>query len=358
MNITAKSDNGRALIFIKGTIAGWQETERAFTAQIDSLIASGVKDAHLYINSPGGDCFEANEIVNVIKRFPGKVTAEGGAMVASAATYIAINCSSFTMPENGLFMVHQPRGFASGRKVEIESYLELLDKMSKTYYDAYMAKTTMSEEDFKKKWEAGDFWMSAKEAKEYGFATAVSGKTTITKATASMIAEAGYSGPVAVTDNSNINLNDEKEMNFNGLLAQFGLSASTTENQFIEMVGEWKRKAERVDMLEKQEEERLNQEIDAILNTAITERRITADVKEDWKEVLTSNFEKGKKMLAAMKPVQKPNVNTPVNSPLSTDGKKWEDYENDPHALQALMSEQPELYDALFADYQKRQLDD
>ena len=50
---------------------------------------------HIYINSPGGECFEANEIVNVIKRFPGKITGEGGALVASAATYIAINCTSF-----------------------------------------------------------------------------------------------------------------------------------------------------------------------------------------------------------------------------------------------------------------------
>lgn len=200
MNITAKAENGRALISIKGMISGWRDTEKNFTATIDSLIESGVKDAHLYINSQGGDCFEANEIVNVIKRFPGKITGEGGAMVASAATYIAIHCASFMMPENGLFMIHQPRGVAAGRKAEIESYLALLEKMGKTYYEAYLARTTLPEKEFKAKWEAGDFWMNAKEAKQYGFATGISGKTTITEATATMIAEAGYSGPVAVTE--------------------------------------------------------------------------------------------------------------------------------------------------------------
>lgn len=358
MNITAKADRGRALITIKGTISGWRETEKNFTATIDNLIQSGVKDVHLYINSPGGDCFEANEIVNMIKRFPGKITGEGGAVVASAATYIAINCASFTMPENGLFMIHQPRGVASGRKAEIENYLALLDKMAQTYYDAYLAKTTMPEDEFKKKWDAGDFWMSAKEAKEYGFATSVAGKATITKATASMIADAGYSGPVAVTENINpiTETKKEKEMELNSLLVQFGLSASTTENQFIEMVGEWKRKAERVEMLEKEKEDRQNAEIEAMLNQAILDKRITADVKNDWMEMLKSNFESGKKMLEAMKPVQKPNVTVPVNSPLATTGKKWEDYENDPHALQALMKEQPEAYDQLFEDYQRRKL--
>ena len=69
---------------------------------------------HIYINSPGGECFEANEIVNVIKKFPGKITGEGGALVASAATYIAINCTSFSMPANGLFMIHQVSGGACG----------------------------------------------------------------------------------------------------------------------------------------------------------------------------------------------------------------------------------------------------
>ena len=81
MNITAKAENGRAVISIKGQIAGWRDSEKNFTATVDSLIESGVKDAHLYINSPGGDCFEANEIVNVMKRFPGTVTGEGGALV-------------------------------------------------------------------------------------------------------------------------------------------------------------------------------------------------------------------------------------------------------------------------------------
>lgn len=354
MNITAKADRGRALITIKGTIAGWKDSEKSFTATIDSLIDSGVKDAHLYINSPGGDCFEANEIVNVIKRFPGKITGEGGAMVASAATYIAINCASFTMPENGLFMIHQPRGFASGRKAEIKSYLELLEKISGTYYNAYLEKTTMPEKKFREKWEAGDFWMNAKEAKEYGFATDIGVKTEITQAMATMIANAGYDGRVTITDNkTNTNPKTEKEMELNALLMQFGLSASMTEGQFIEMVGEWKRKAERVDMLERKEEQRQNAEIEAMLNNAIMERRITADVKEDWKQVLTANFETGKKMLDAMKPVEKPNVQRPGAHTQGND-VKWEDIMNDPSAQMKLMDEDPEAYEKALNEWVKR----
>ena len=80
-------------------------------------------------------------------------------------------------------MIHQPSGIASGRKAEIKTYLDLLDKISQTYYDAYMARTTMPEKEFKEKWDAGDFWMNAKEAKEYGFADSIGGKTDITEDT-------------------------------------------------------------------------------------------------------------------------------------------------------------------------------
>ena len=121
MNLTATAENGRARIELKGTISKWRETEAEFTSKIEQLIRSGIKDVHIYINSPGGECFEANEIVNVIKKFPGKITGEGGALVASAATYIAINCTSFSMPANGLFMIHQVSGGACGRVADIES---------------------------------------------------------------------------------------------------------------------------------------------------------------------------------------------------------------------------------------------
>lgn len=50
MNITAKAENGRAVISIKGQIAGWRDSEKNFTATVDSLIESGVKDAHLYLS--------------------------------------------------------------------------------------------------------------------------------------------------------------------------------------------------------------------------------------------------------------------------------------------------------------------
>lgn len=139
-------------------------------------------------------------------------------------------------------------------------------------------------------------------------------------------------------------------MELNALLVQFGLSASMSEGQFIETISEWKRKAERVEMLEKKEEDRQNAEIEALLNQAILDRRITADVKEDWREMLVSNFESGKKMLAAMSPVKKPVVVKPLGNNSGAD-MKWEDIMNDPSACEKLMKEDPETYDRIFNEW-------
>ena len=104
MEITATAQNGKAYIRIIGEIAGWKDSAEDFRYELNQLKKDGIKDIVLYINSPGGNCFEANEIVNEINSFGGSVIGEGGALVASAATYIAINCTEFTMPENGMFM--------------------------------------------------------------------------------------------------------------------------------------------------------------------------------------------------------------------------------------------------------------
>ena len=110
-----------------------------------------------------------------------------------------------------------------------------------------------------------------------------------------------------------------------------------------------------MEMLEKKEEERQNAEIEAMLNQAVLDKKITADVKEQWKEVLISNFDNGKKMLEALKPVEKPKINTPSASPADLNGKTFEQLQDEnPEALAQMEKEDPEHFRKLFEDYKKR----
>lgn len=349
-----KAQNNTARIEIVGSIGQWKGSALAFRQSIKDMIDAGIQDAHVYINSGGGECFEANEIVNEIRKFTGKITGEGGALVASAATYIAIACESFSMAENGQFMIHQPSAGAYGRVAEVESALTLLKGMSQTYLDAYLAKTTMKPADFKAKWEAGDFWMTATEAKTNGFVDEVVGKAKINKTTAEMITACGYAGTLVIDEEIN---NENKEKNMGNLTAQalaLGLPSDASETQINAKIAELTAQANRATALENEAASRRNKEIEELLTNAIKDKRITADQKENWKNALTSSFESAKSMLTALQAVAVPAVPTTAKGAVDKGDKTFEQLQEDPEALAKMQEEEPEKFNALFADFEKR----
>lgn len=81
--ITAAKVGKVAEIRIVGYI-GWSVDAESFRREVDALVADGCTEAHLYINSGGGSCFDAEEIVNILHNaFGDRITGEGGAIVAS-----------------------------------------------------------------------------------------------------------------------------------------------------------------------------------------------------------------------------------------------------------------------------------
>lgn len=189
-NITASKKDCKAMIRITGTI-GLDVQAELFRSQVDELVKDGITDAHLYISSPGGSVFDAAEIVNIIKdSFSGEITGEGGALVASAATYIALHCDSFAMPANGMFMIHKPSGGAEGAANKIETYLRLLKKIEEQYFDIYQEKAK-NKALLKRMWNNGDWWMTAQEALDNGFITSVGNSAVVDKQTNALIAACG-----------------------------------------------------------------------------------------------------------------------------------------------------------------------
>jgi ATP-dependent Clp protease protease subunit len=184
--ITAVKKGKVAHIDIIGEI-GWSVSSKQFREDVRKLVDDGCTDADVYINSPGGSCFDANEIANILNDSFKKITGNGGAIVASAAAYLAVICESFTLPSNGQFMVHRPSGFTGGTVNDIEAYLKMIKDIDKNYYDLFESKAA-DKADFKKKWESGaDYWMNAKEAKDAGFIASVREKVKIDKETKDMV---------------------------------------------------------------------------------------------------------------------------------------------------------------------------
>ena len=315
-SITAEKKGKRAEIRIIGII-GWETSSEDFRRQVDLIVAEGIKDAHIYLNSPGGSCCDANEIVNIISKFKGNITGEGGALVASAGTYIALHCKEFSMPANGQFMVHKPHNFVEGTAADIENALKGLKNIEKQYYDAYKSVATdVAELD--KHWAAGDWWMTAAEAKDMGFIASVKPKVKIDRDTAEQARVCGC--PVAMTVDNNIKKNTKMEQTV--LALALGLKSDATEAEITAKLTEITGKAARVDELEKTIKEIRTTQVTALVDAAVG-KKITADKRQHFLDLgNNSGIDVLKNTLDAIPEAVKPmQVITPGSSGLSADKK-------------------------------------
>ncbi|MBS2099183.1 ATP-dependent Clp protease proteolytic subunit [Carboxylicivirga linearis] len=358
IKVYAEETTGR--VDIIGNISEWNQNNAIeMRSKCEELKAAGTTKCHVYLMTGGGDCFQANEIVNILIDVFGSYTGEGGALVASAGTYIGVRASSFIMAKNGQYMIHKPMGGAHGNETEVENYLELLKNMTVTYYEAYKDKLKKPEADFKAKWDAGDFWMTAEKAKEWGFVTEVKGDTKIDQTTASMIKESGSPIEAKVNDTPK----NTTDMDVKAMATLLGMDASSTEDQVNARIQANAQKAAGYDALKAQQEQKDKDDKEAKIKAALDEaekdKRIKADARANWQGLLEKDFDGTKAVLDSLQPVVKPlsaEIKPSADGTGATyQGKTFEQLQDEnPEALAELEDKNPEAYKTLFADWKKR----
>lgn len=350
LTITAETKEEFAEVRITGALYEWNNSTEFLTAKVDQFLADGYKNVRVYINSPGGDVFVGAEIVNQLKRFPGKKEGFGGALVASAATIIAIEMDTFEMATNGQFMYHKPSGWISGNEDRIESQLQLLKNLTAQYKKMYSDKTGISEDDIEANWAKGDVWLTADQALKQKFITSVKGSQKVTEQTAEMISSCGGTPPPI---DSKIEQNhDYKMKNRNQILALLKLPADATDEQIEASVKTVTEKAAQVDALQAKASQQNKDEINALVDKAIEEKKITADMKEKYTSLAEKDFEGTKAIINALQVVEKPTIDAGAVG--ATGREKWtmEDWqEKDPNGLTEMMVKEPQKFEALQAVY-------
>ena len=141
----------------------------SIVAQLLFLDKEDNNDISLYINSPGGSITSGMAIYDTMNFIKSDVSTICIGMAASMAAFILSSGTKgkrLALP-NSEVMIHQPLGGAQGQATEIkiaaERILKLKDKINKI-----MAKNTNQslkkvEEDTER-----DYFLTSKEAKEYG----------------------------------------------------------------------------------------------------------------------------------------------------------------------------------------------
>ena len=120
-----------------GTIASESWFDDDVTPQMfkDELF-SGEGDVVIYLNSPGGDCFAAAQIYNMLAAYPGKVTVKVDAVAASAATVVAMAGDEVQMSPVAMMMIHNPAMMAAGDHKAMEKAIEALRETKESIINA------------------------------------------------------------------------------------------------------------------------------------------------------------------------------------------------------------------------------
>lgn len=169
-NLVKNDEEKSAELILYGSIGSdeyWDDiSDKAFKQDIENL--GDVENIILHINSPGGSVFSAVAIANTLKNHKAKITANIDGLAASAATIITSACDTVKMPKNALFMVHNPITFAYGNNQDMQKTLEMLNKVKNSIIETYLNKAKTDKETLSELMD-NETWMSAEEAKEYGF---------------------------------------------------------------------------------------------------------------------------------------------------------------------------------------------
>lgn len=165
-------DRGQLYIYESIGVDWWNGggvTGKSVVQALDEMKAAGAKAVDIYINSPGGDIFEAKAIYAALRRFDGERKVHVDGIAASAASFVAMAGDTIVTQPAATWMIHEVRASAWGATAaEARKLAEVLDLENNTFAETYAKRTGQTVKDVLG-WMSAEAWMNAAQAKERGF---------------------------------------------------------------------------------------------------------------------------------------------------------------------------------------------
>ena len=181
----ADGTDGPVELLIYGDIAAksWWEDDTTPKKFADTLQSCSGRDLVIRINSGGGDVFAAQAIYNLLRTYDGAKTVRIDGLAASAATVVACAGDSVIMPDNALFMIHNPACLLWDYydAQDLAGMVERLETVKQTIVNVYLKRVgnALSEEEIRQMMDA-ETWMRADEAQDYGFVDQLDDEASVT----------------------------------------------------------------------------------------------------------------------------------------------------------------------------------
>ena len=182
-SITAVTDRVKDVLFKNRTLIISGEVTQKLAADVmgQLLAMSGESDDPItvFINSQGGHVESGDTIHDMIQfvRAPVRMVGTGWVASAGALIYVAVpRDQRYSLP-NTRFLLHQPAGGARGTAADVEiearEILKMRERLNKVFAERTGQPLERIQEDTRR-----NFWLSAKEAKDYGLVGTIVAKVT------------------------------------------------------------------------------------------------------------------------------------------------------------------------------------
>lgn len=160
-------------LYLYDAIGGWWSgiTADWLRRELDGMKGSTTR-LNIFVNSPGGDVFEAKAILSVLQRFKAEKVLYVDGLIASAATFIAMGADRIVTAPHATWMIHEAWGGAWGNAAAMREYADLLEMVSGDIAGIYATRTKQPVAKLKELM-AAETWMTADEAKDLGFTDSV-----------------------------------------------------------------------------------------------------------------------------------------------------------------------------------------
>ena len=168
-----RNDNDERILMLNGEISnetwfGDEITPKEFRGELNS----GQGKVTVWINSPGGDCFAAAQIYNMLMEYSGPVDVHIDGIAASAASVIAMAGNHVAISPVGMMMIHNPATVSIGDEREMKKAVDMLSEVKESIINAYELKTGLPRKQLSSMMNA-ESWMNAQKAVELGFADSI-----------------------------------------------------------------------------------------------------------------------------------------------------------------------------------------
>lgn len=175
--VQEKPDSNQADVLLYGYIGvDWwvwddanQNTDENFAITINQL-SEKYERINIRINSPGGEIYHGNAIVNAIKNSKAEIHTYNDGLAASMAAVIWCAAAHRHMAKNALTMLHTPISSVWGNALDMRKEADLLDKFECTLLNTIASASNKNIEEIKSDYlNHDDHWLNFEDCKAVGF---------------------------------------------------------------------------------------------------------------------------------------------------------------------------------------------